>query len=344
MSVDATAVPLTPPPPKDPARQATVEALLTDIFRMMEYPARVELKDAEDGGLAVAVHFEHGPPQGVVPGKKNHLVDCVQFLVNKATNRPNTERRWVSLAVGGFPEARPLRGVPNPQRGGRDGRGGSATLQAAVAQDGSGGDAAQGGSGARSGSGAEGDALKGSSVGSARGGRGARDGSGPQGGNGRSGPQRGNGQEGDAARGGAAAQGGADTEQGSGTTASGFAARPDGRGGRRPGPGGTNGPHPSGPPAQGRRESDEAGLAVPPNPALEALGAQLAAKSAKYGRHLAVLLASPEARASLLKGAAGAAEVTVRAEGEQVLRRVAFVPHKPSPMPKKNALPIDDEE
>jgi len=49
------------------------------------------------------VHFDAEVP-GVVAGKKSYLIDSLQFLVNKVVNRPNTERRWVTLGVGGFPE------------------------------------------------------------------------------------------------------------------------------------------------------------------------------------------------------------------------------------------------
>src|SRR5438132_1092745 len=72
----------------------------------MEYPARLDFKDAEDGSLAVAMHFTGETPQGIAAGKKSYLVDSLQFLLNKCINRPNTERRWVSLGVGGFPEPR----------------------------------------------------------------------------------------------------------------------------------------------------------------------------------------------------------------------------------------------
>lgn len=93
-----------------PERKAQVEALVTGIFQHMEYPARLELKDMPDGGIGVAVHFSGDLP-GITVGKaRSWLVDCVQFLVNKAVNRPNVEKRWVSLGVNTFPEPRPERG------------------------------------------------------------------------------------------------------------------------------------------------------------------------------------------------------------------------------------------
>ena len=38
-------------------KQQQVEKLLTDILRLMEFPARLDFKDLSDGSLAVAMHF-----------------------------------------------------------------------------------------------------------------------------------------------------------------------------------------------------------------------------------------------------------------------------------------------
>ena len=67
----------------------------------------------------MAVHFE-GEVPGVVAGKKSYLIESLQFLVNKVVNRPNTERRWVTLGVGAFPEPKPA--APPPHRAARRGR------------------------------------------------------------------------------------------------------------------------------------------------------------------------------------------------------------------------------
>ncbi|MBX7099233.1 MAG: hypothetical protein K1X89_16090, partial [Myxococcaceae bacterium] len=93
--------------------RGTVSRLLTDIFAMLQHPATLDFQDAADGALGVAVHFTGELPPGVVAGKRSQLVDSLQFLVNKAVNRPPLERRWVNLGVGGFPEARPARPVPS---------------------------------------------------------------------------------------------------------------------------------------------------------------------------------------------------------------------------------------
>ena len=95
-------------------KQQQVEKLLGDILTLMQFPARLDFKDAADGSLAVAMHFLGEVPQGITAGKKSYLVDSLQFLLNKCINRPNTERRWVVLGVGGFPEPRGTRPSPPP--------------------------------------------------------------------------------------------------------------------------------------------------------------------------------------------------------------------------------------
>lgn len=95
--------------PASPERKAQVEALVGGILQHMEYPARLELKDMPDGGIGIAVHFDAMELPGITPGKRSWLLDCIQFLVNKAINRPTVERRWVSLGANGFPEPRPAK-------------------------------------------------------------------------------------------------------------------------------------------------------------------------------------------------------------------------------------------
>jgi predicted RNA-binding protein Jag len=92
-----------------------VEKLLTDILGLMGFPARLELQDAADGSLSVALHFESGAPQGVEPGKRSQVLDSLQFLLNKMLHRPGVERRWVMLGAGAHPEPRQRReAAPQP--------------------------------------------------------------------------------------------------------------------------------------------------------------------------------------------------------------------------------------
>lgn len=92
----------------DTKREQT-ETLLADVFKLMEYPAKLEFKDMNDGSLGVAVHFD-GELPGITAGKRSHLVDSVQFWLNKVVNRPNSTRRWVNLGVNAFPELRAAQG------------------------------------------------------------------------------------------------------------------------------------------------------------------------------------------------------------------------------------------
>ncbi|RKG71849.1 hypothetical protein [Corallococcus terminator] len=92
-----------------------VERLLTDILGLMGFPARLDLQDAADGSLSVALHFESGPPQGVEAGKRSQVLDSLQFLLNKMLHRPGVERRWVMLGAGGHPEPRPRREAAQAQ-------------------------------------------------------------------------------------------------------------------------------------------------------------------------------------------------------------------------------------
>jgi predicted RNA-binding protein Jag len=111
------------PGPAGGDTRARVERLLTDILGLMGYPARLEFQDASDGSLAVALHFEAGPPPGVENGRRSQVVDSLQFLLNKMLHRPGLERRWVLLGAGVFPEPRPRKEpqAPAPAAAGTNG-------------------------------------------------------------------------------------------------------------------------------------------------------------------------------------------------------------------------------
>ncbi|MDP2274615.1 MAG: hypothetical protein Q8N23_18600 [Archangium sp.] len=98
-----------------PDKRPQVETLLNDVFRLMDYPAKLDFKDMPDGSLGVSVHFEGGELPGITAGKRSYLIDSVQFWLNKVVNRPNVPRRWVNLAVDSFPEPR-MPGQPREPR------------------------------------------------------------------------------------------------------------------------------------------------------------------------------------------------------------------------------------
>ncbi len=110
-------------------KRLQVEALLGEILKRMEYPARLEFKDMPDGGLGVAVHFE-GELPGISGNKRTYLVDCIQFLVNKVVNRPNVEKRWVTLGVNGFPEPRGQKPEPSAPPAPRASKNGASPIAA----------------------------------------------------------------------------------------------------------------------------------------------------------------------------------------------------------------------
>ena len=236
-------------------KQQQVEKLLGDILTLMQFPARLDFKAAADGSLAVAMHFVGEVPQGITAGKKSFLVDSLQFLLNKCINRPNAERRWVTLGVGGFPEPRGTR-PPAP----------------------------------------------------------------------------------------AASPAPANAPTAPSAPTAPRAAGPN-RPARPPAPVRVEGNRPPQRPAR-PPEVDESKLEVTADPLLAALGKAFAEKSAKLGRVYAVAMMSTEDRARLLQAAKPVPGMTARVEGESHFRRLAFVPDKPTAMPKRHAMAVypDDEE
>lgn len=110
MSEPVAAMAVTGPAPAE--RKVQAETLVRGILTHMDYPARLELKDMPDGGIGIAMHFENELPGITLTKQRSWLVDCIQFLVNKSINRPNVEKRWVSLGVNSFPEPRPEKQAP----------------------------------------------------------------------------------------------------------------------------------------------------------------------------------------------------------------------------------------
>jgi predicted RNA-binding protein Jag len=210
-------------------KRAQVEQLLSDIFRLAEWPAKLELKDAADGGIAVAVHFD-GEVPGVVAGKKSYLIESLQFLVNKVVNRPNTEKRWVTLGVGAFPEPKAAQPPPPPKAAA-----GPAPVKAMKQ------------------------------------------------------------------------------------------------------------PVKAVPPPP-KAEPEEAVQDVEVSPEWKAIAKLLVGKANKHGRVYAVMSLNGAERSQLLKAATGEAGVRVKAEGEGHFKRVAVLPEKATPMPRKMQFPADDDE
>jgi hypothetical protein len=320
-------------PPAAPHRPQA-EALLSGLFRLMEYPARLDFKDMPDGALGVAVHFEGDLP-GVQPGKRSYLVDCIQFLVNKAVNRPHVPRRWINLGVDGFPEP----------KGQRAPGGGAPTSQEAASRD----------DGDRAGSEASvrgyREAPAEASV------RGAREAPGAQ-----PAAPRVAGSERDSREAEARIDGGD-------LVAREAAPRSDGgrRGSRETAPrgegGGRRGDREAAPrgegTAPGAREGEprsqarhprqapppDPAPAIPDDPNWTRLGRSLAETAARLGRVYGVMLLSADDRVRLQRAAEGVAGVHVKVEGDGHWRRVVLTPPTVTPLVKKHVMPDwDDEE
>ena len=87
------------------AKRKQAEQVLAEILERMEWPARLDLKDAEDGGISVALHSEIEIP-GAQVGKRSFLVDSLQLVVNKIVNRLPADRRWIAIGLGEHPAPR----------------------------------------------------------------------------------------------------------------------------------------------------------------------------------------------------------------------------------------------
>jgi len=89
-------------------------------------------------------------------------------------------------------------------------------------------------------------------------------------------------------------------------------------------------------------ELDESSLDVLEDAALSSAARSLASKAGGLGRFYAIVGMSREDRSRVLRATSGISGAKVVAEGDGRNRRLAFVPDKPAPMPKR-ALPADDE-
>jgi predicted RNA-binding protein Jag len=95
----------------DVDRSAQAAAVLRELLRLADVPATLDVKDTADGGISIALALGTELP-GVALGRRGTFVDALQFLVNKLTHRPGSERRWVSLGLGEHPAPR----LPRPAR------------------------------------------------------------------------------------------------------------------------------------------------------------------------------------------------------------------------------------
>ena len=79
--------------------------VLGELFSLMGYGAKLDVKDAEDGSLSVAVTLDAELPAGQ-GGRRSSVMEAVQYLVNKRLNRAPDARRWINLGLGEHPAPR----------------------------------------------------------------------------------------------------------------------------------------------------------------------------------------------------------------------------------------------
>lgn len=106
MSEAETGITSPVPPVPSPERLEQATQVIREILGHMGIAAILEAKDTAEGGISIAVQLE-GEAASAQPGRRSHVSDALQFLANKIVNRPGTERRWISLGIGGHPEPRP---------------------------------------------------------------------------------------------------------------------------------------------------------------------------------------------------------------------------------------------
>ena len=99
-----------------PADERSREALefARDIIRKMgmDCDVRLQRRDEQDGEIHIQVT---GPDAGRIIGKKGQVLAAVQFIVNRAMNRPGLERRYVSVDADGYRSRRGRQAVSDGQ-------------------------------------------------------------------------------------------------------------------------------------------------------------------------------------------------------------------------------------
>ncbi len=105
MSETDTGISQPVPSVPSPERLEQATKVIREILGHMGIAAVLDAKDTAEGGISIAVQLE-GEVASAQPGRRSHVSDALQFLANKIVNRPGTERRWISLGIGGHPEPR----------------------------------------------------------------------------------------------------------------------------------------------------------------------------------------------------------------------------------------------
>jgi spoIIIJ-associated protein len=74
-----------------------------DVILKMGMDCDVLLQEREEDDESGDIHIQvTGPDAGRIIGKKGQVLAAVQFIVNRAMNRPGLERRYVSVDADGY--------------------------------------------------------------------------------------------------------------------------------------------------------------------------------------------------------------------------------------------------
>jgi spoIIIJ-associated protein len=76
-------------------------AFTTDLIAKMGMTCHVRLQRPSEEGTDIQINVT-GPDAGRIIGKKGQVLAAVQFIVNRAMNRPGIERRYVSVDADGY--------------------------------------------------------------------------------------------------------------------------------------------------------------------------------------------------------------------------------------------------
>jgi spoIIIJ-associated protein len=90
--------------PADERSREALEFAQDIILKMgMDCDVSLQQREEEDGDGEGDIHISvTGPDAGRIIGKKGQVLAAVQFIVNRAMNRPGLERRYVSVDADGY--------------------------------------------------------------------------------------------------------------------------------------------------------------------------------------------------------------------------------------------------
>jgi spoIIIJ-associated protein len=83
------------------ARSQEALTFTSDVIEKMGMDCDVRLQRPDPDSTDIHIHVT-GPDAGRIIGKKGQVLAAVQFIVNRAMNRPGVDRRYVSVDADGY--------------------------------------------------------------------------------------------------------------------------------------------------------------------------------------------------------------------------------------------------